>query len=213
MQIIGCDPGHGLYGCRPNDELIPTSGHEENWPEKEIPTIGTIYHLRADESDNPDPAILLRVREVGDKANLGLVRSWLETCREHYHKACGRSISHQPITRCLRVINCTADTPMVEEQDWGITYAALSYVWGSSTADREEWPNTILDSIAVTRELGLQYLWIDRLCINQSNREEKAYLISRVTTIYKEADLTIVAVAGSGASHGLPGILGLDFRR
>jgi hypothetical protein len=190
----------------PDCELIPPSAHEENWLEKEIPTVGAIYHLQADESGDPDPAILLRARELGDKANFCLVRSWLETCREHHHKACGRSISHEPITRGFRVINCTADTPMVEEQDWGITYAALSYVWGSSAADREDWPNTVLDSIAVTRELGLQYLWIDRLCINQSDEEEKAYLISRMTTIYEEADLTIVAAAGSGASHGLPGI-------
>jgi hypothetical protein len=64
----------------------------------------------------------------------------------------------------------------------------------------------VLDAIAVTRGLGLQYLWVNRLCINQSDDAERAYLVSRMTTIYEEADFTIVAAAGSGASHGLPGI-------
>ncbi|KAF8847310.1 HET-domain-containing protein [Acephala macrosclerotiorum] len=191
----------------PDDELIPSSGHEENWLEKDIPTLGAIYHLRADESSDANPNILLRARELGEKANLGLVRSWLETCREHHHKACGRpEPPHEPIARGFRVINCNADTLTIEEQPWGVTYAALSYVWGSRPADKEDCASTILDSIEVTRELGLQYLWIDRLCINQSDEKEKAYLISRMTTIYEEADFTIIAAAGSGASDGLPGI-------
>jgi hypothetical protein len=190
----------------PDDDLIPPCGHEENWLEKDIPAVGAIYHLQTDESCDIDPSILLRARELGDKADLDLVRGWLKVCREHHHTACGRRKSHEPVTRGFRVINCTADSPTVEYQRWGTTYAALSYVWGSSLADKEDWPNTVLDAIAVTRELGLQYLWVDRLWINQSDDAEKNYLISRMTTIYEEADLTIVAAAGSGASHGLSGI-------
>lgn len=64
----------------------------------------------------------------------------------------------------------------------------------------------MLDAVEVTNKLGLQYLWVDRLCINQADDNEKAYLISKMTTIYEEAELTIVAAAGTGASHGLPGI-------
>jgi hypothetical protein len=192
----------------PDDELIPPCGHEENWLEKDIPAAGAIYHLQTDESRDIDPNILLRAHELGDEADLGLVRGWLKVCREHHHRACGRRKSHEPIARGFRLINCTADEPRQEPEDqpWGTTYAALSYVWGSSPADKEDWPNTVLDAIAVTRELGLQYLWVDRLCINQSDDVEKKYLVSRMTTIYEEADLTIVAAAGSGASHGLPGI-------
>jgi hypothetical protein len=63
-----------------------------------------------------------------------------------------------------------------------------------------------MDAIEVTRKLDFPYLWVDRSCINQSDEDEKAYLISRMTTIYEAADFTIVAAAGSGASHGLPGV-------
>jgi hypothetical protein len=190
----------------PDDELIPPGGHEENWLEKDIPAVGAIYRLQTDASRDIDPNILLRARELGDEADLGLVRRWLKVCREHHRRACGQRQSHEPVARGFRVINCTADSLKVEDQPWGTTYAALSYVWGSSSADKEDWPNTVLDAIAVTRELGLQYLWVDRLCIKQFDDAERDYLISRMTTIYEEADLTIVAAAGSGASHGLPGI-------
>jgi hypothetical protein len=85
-------------------------------------------------------------------------------------------------------------------------FVALSYVWGTRDADKEDWPRTVPDAVAVTKELGLRYIWVDRLCINQADDDETAYLISKITTIYEEAELTIVAAAGSGAKHGLPGV-------
>ncbi|PQE13222.1 Heterokaryon incompatibility protein [Rutstroemia sp. NJR-2017a BBW] len=193
----------------PDDEVIPPRGHEVDWLEKEVPSVGAIYRLEANESRDPDYNILLRAREVSEEANLDLVRTFLDVCREHHHGTCGRVIPHEPIQQGFRVIDCTVDDPTLlgaQEQPWGIKYAALSYVWGTSSADREPWPKTVLDAVAVTKELGLQYLWVDRLCINQSDDAEKAALISRMTTIYQEADITIVAAAGSGASYGLPGI-------
>jgi hypothetical protein len=192
-----------------DDEVIPPCGHEVDWLEKEIPTVGAIYRLEANESRDPDRNILLRARELSDEANLDLVRTFLEVCREHHRGTCGRLISHDPIEQDFRVIDCTADDPTLigaEKQPWGIKYAALSYVWGTSSADGEPWPKTVLDAVTVTKELGLQYLWVDRLCINQSDDVERAALISRMTTIYQEADITIVAAAGCGASYGLPGI-------
>jgi hypothetical protein len=109
----------------PDDELIPPCGHKENWLEKDILAAGAIYHLRADESCDINPNILLRARELGDEADLGLVQEWLNVCREHHHRACGRRKSHEPIARGFHVINCTVDPPTVEDQRWGTTYAAL----------------------------------------------------------------------------------------
>ncbi|KAH8743765.1 hypothetical protein BGZ57DRAFT_862797 [Hyaloscypha finlandica] len=133
--------------------------------EKEILSTGAIYRLEANESRDPDYNILLRAREVSEEANLDLVRTFLKICREHHRGTCGRLISHEPIQRGLRVIDCTVDDPTLtgaEEQPWGIKYAALSYVWGTSSADGEPWPKTVLDAVAVTKELGLQYLRVDR---------------------------------------------------
>ncbi|KAL5317951.1 hypothetical protein ACEPPN_015055 [Leptodophora sp. 'Broadleaf-Isolate-01'] len=191
----------------PDDDVIPAVGHEEFWLEKDIPSVGGIYRLGAEESTETDYNILVRAREMEGGVSLKLVRSWLDDmCRKFHCGACGVVKECEPVERGFRLIDCWAKKPAVKYKPWGTTYAALSYVWGTSPADMEDWPRTVLDAVAVTKELGLRYLWVDRLCINQSDNEEKGYLISRMTTIYEAAEFTIVAAAGSGASHGLPGI-------
>lgn len=91
---------------------------------------------------------------------------------------------------------------MVEERPWSESYVALSYVWGPPSGD---WPQTILDALEVTKRLGEQYRWVDRLCINQTNLEEKHFLISKMDAIYEDAEFTIVAAVGD-ARIGLPGV-------
>ncbi|KAJ4364423.1 hypothetical protein N0V83_009017 [Neocucurbitaria cava] len=190
----------------PDVKSIPPCGHEENWLDREIPAAGAIYHIRpgADEEN------LLSARELGAQPDFDRVRLWLDICRREHGNACQQRASQEPILRGFRLIDCTKDPtpeapPLVEEKPWGTEYAALSYVWGSTPEDLEGWPATVLDAMKVTRELGLQYLWVDRSCINQSDLAEKAYLISRMTTIYEEAQFAIVGL-GAGASYGLPGV-------
>jgi hypothetical protein len=94
-------------------------------------------------------------------------------------------------------------------------YVALSYVWGPPSKDDAEYvfpnlpaqlPPTIEDAIKVTKRLGIQYLWIDRYCINQNDPEDKMRQILQMGAIYSSAQLTIVAAAGSGPQYGLPGV-------
>jgi hypothetical protein len=104
-----------------------------------------------------------------------------------------------------------------------VHFAALSYVWGSkqffrltshnlaqltvdSSLDTITLPQTILDSIELVGLLGLRYIWIDALCIQQDNAQDKAYQIHGMADIYLSAFLTIVAAAGEGPDRGLPGL-------
>jgi hypothetical protein len=190
----------------PDVESISLSGHEVKWLDYEIPTVGAIFRRPVDEGGAGESNNLLSAREFDDKYDLDRVRIWLDTCRREHGDACKQRASQEPISRGFRLIDCTQNPPVVEEKPWGTEYTALSYVWGSTPADLVDWPKTVLDAIEVTKELGMKYLWVDRLCINQSDTGEKSYLISRMTTIYEEADFTIVAAAGEGASHGLPGV-------
>jgi hypothetical protein len=191
----------------PDLETIPQCGYEENWLDHEIPATGAIYCLRlGEDSQSAEKKHILRARELGDRANLGGAREWLDLCRKSHGSCCMRRTSHEPILRGFRLIDCTKKPPVVEKKPWGTTYVALSYVWGSTPEDLKDWPKTVLDAVEVTKKLGLQYLWVDRLCINQADDNEKAYLISRMTTIYEEADFAIIAAAGTGASYGLPGV-------
>ncbi|KAK4675252.1 hypothetical protein QC764_512570 [Podospora pseudoanserina] len=186
----------------PDLEWLPPMGHEHTWIEKEVPSVGMICRLQADEA----PEELMRPRELRNEVDLGLVRDWLDKCMKKHGNACRSRTSDDVVERGFRVIDCEADPPTVEVQPWGVPYAALSYVWGTSPEDQVEWPRTVLDAVGATKDIGLRYLWVDRLCINQSDGDEKAYLVSKMAAIYEAAEVTIVAAAGNGAGHGLPGI-------
>ncbi|KAM3074697.1 hypothetical protein ACMFMG_008120 [Clarireedia jacksonii] len=104
--------------------------------------------------------------------------------------------------RGFRAIDCMATPPVVVERPWSEPYVVLSYVWGPPSGD---WPPTVMDAVEVTKRMGERWLWVDRLCIDQENAEEKAWLISKMGDIYEGAEFTIVGAAGD-ARTGLPGV-------
>jgi hypothetical protein len=145
-----------------------------------------------------------------DTIDFNLIASWLSFCRSHHSKAC--SFSNEAVAEGLKVIDCTTRRIVFALKDW--KYAALSYVWGSSSptepSNLNYLPNTIPatidDAMKVTLRLGLQYLWIDRYCIDQRNQQEKHIQVSQMDIVYTNAEVTIIAAAGSNPSHGLPGV-------
>ena len=121
-------------------------------------------------------------------------------------------------------------------------YAALSYCWGTSTPFTTklstldsrlqgfsvfEMPLTLRETVQVTRELGLRYLWIDALCIFQGSQDDAATKAAcqpsmlrakkdnnaakadwqlesaRMHKVYGQAFLTIVAAGASDMNGGL----------
>ncbi|KAF2083676.1 HET-domain-containing protein, partial [Saccharata proteae CBS 121410] len=117
----------------------------------------------------------------------------------------------------MRLINCTNRT--LEPAAPDKKYAALSYVWGSpkeAPTSQARSPfrvgdrimvmeRTIEDALLVALEMGLDYIWVDRYCINQSD-PSKHRQIRQMDTIYNNAELTIVAAAGDDPTSGLPGV-------
>lgn len=104
-------------------------------------------------------------------------------------------------------------------------YSALSYVWGGVTvahlmrdnieelkrprgleAYRDEIPLTIRDAIKFVRTMGLEYLWVDALCLIQDDPEDMAHGTTMMSTIYEHAYITLVAASGLNANSGLPGV-------
>lgn len=114
---------------------------------------------------------------------------------------------HKPT---VRLTNTTGKSP----------YAALSYCWGEfgcienvklSDRTRRDWlkdipfsrlPKTLQDSIITTWKLGLQFLWIDCLCIAQDNDTEKATEIAKMPQIYRGAYVTISAARSKSSDEG-----------
>lgn len=101
------------------------------------------------------------------------------------------------------------------------SYVTLSYVWGNvnstpladpdaSDIDLREYlshfPRTIRDSIDVVRAMGLQYLWVDDICIQDTTAVSRVSQFGDMHRIYGNAEFTIVAAQGSNAEEGLYGI-------
>ena len=93
-------------------------------------------------------------------------------------------------------------------------YLALSYVWGGVQQDISnagkpgtalgKLPRTVEDAMLLVKSLGKQYLWVNSVCINQSDEKEKLEHMEIMSDIYGGAYATIVALCGASASAGLP---------
>jgi len=99
-----------------------------------------------------------------------------------------------------------------------LRYATLSHCWGGCIPTRllttnystflneitvNELPRTFKDAVEMTRELGLQYLWIDSLCIIQDSVEDWEIEANRMYEIYKNSYINFAAVASADSNGGL----------
>lgn len=88
-------------------------------------------------------------------------------------------------------------------------YTALSHRWGSKpifktykgnldrlsrSIDVKELPRTFQDAIETTRQLWIQYLWVDSLCIVQDDKYELACEIGQMGTIFENSSCTLAAI-------------------
>lgn len=100
-------------------------------------------------------------------------------------------------------------------------YAALSYCWGdekdaetqfkTQKASLEErctsLPNELMtsttkDAIAITRAIGLRYIWIDALCIVQDDNDDWSHESSRMNLVYRHAFVTFCSLNSNSCHEG-----------
>ncbi|KAL2680457.1 hypothetical protein Neosp_008058 [[Neocosmospora] mangrovei] len=114
----------------------------------------------------------------------------------------------------------------VEEPAATLSYVALSYMWPSekglehvqlersnlhmleqpSGLDQIALPPVITDTMLLCKQLGENYLWVDRLCIIQDDTDSKHGQIRGMDRIYRSANLTIMAAINDRDTQGLPGL-------
>lgn len=101
-----------------------------------------------------------------------------------------------------------------------VAYSAISYVWRGNPFDStkdEDFGNfgvkgaedgdpigiNVLRHVCVASLLqNAKYVWLDRLCIMQTSREDKGWQISRMFQIYKSCKLCIILPGGiRGLTH------------
>lgn len=64
-------------------------------------------------------------------------------------------------------------------------------------------PTTYKDAIITTHKLGLQYIWIDSLCIIQDQLSDWEIEAKDMGRIYKNSEVTIAALKSKDGSGGL----------
>jgi hypothetical protein len=116
------------------------------------------------------------------------------------------------IIKVVETNTCDCPPPNIE-------YATLSYCWGRQAFTKllrsnidsmtttgmpvRDLPATFQDAITVTTRLGLEYIWIDALCIIQLDAEDWSLHSVTMAKVYSYSTITLAAAASSDAHGGL----------
>ncbi|RMY78464.1 hypothetical protein D0864_09275 [Hortaea werneckii] len=155
------------------------------------------------------------------EARVNRIKEWLKVCDE-WHPSC-RLEGQSRVPRCLIDLlpegHVTARLVQTQTIPSSHTvYTALSYCWGGArilkttkaTLDRHmrhlpmhEIPSTITDAFAITRRLGLRYIWVDALCIVQDDEDDWNGEVGNMHEIFAGSYLTLLAAEADSAAGGL----------
>lgn len=151
--------------------------------------------------------------------DFGVFNSWLDMCGGGDHPGCAKFENVEFPTRVIATGILDEPTVRLVEgfKDKG-KYVASSHCWGQSKANFKttkanlqqhltsipvvSLPQTLLDAIVATRDLGFRYIWIDSLCIIQDMEADWQQECAKMNSIYENAALTIAAAGASGPEHG-----------
>jgi RimJ/RimL family protein N-acetyltransferase len=78
-------------------------------------------------------------------------------------------------------------------------YTALSYCWGDPKVTKEivldgetfEVTTNLHDALQELRQRDHRALWVDAICVNQRNIEERNQQLLRMSAIYRRAEITV----------------------
>ncbi|QDS71923.1 hypothetical protein FKW77_000564 [Venturia effusa] len=169
---------------------------------------------------SPWPSIRIGVETSGNTVSLAsfrLVEEWLSECLQK-HNSCGAKTRPALPTRVLDLFSLGSDLSLCEPQTKDERYACLSHCWGDARTTTTTLgnleahkalisfsilPKTFQEAIIFTRKLGIQYLWIDSLCIIQDDEEDWQKESAKMASIYQNSSITIAATGSSGPGDGL----------
>ncbi|KAK5072579.1 hypothetical protein LTR64_004946 [Lithohypha guttulata] len=151
------------------------------------------------------------------------IQEWAKLCEEsHAHPDCKRDAS---AGLPQRVIEISVDseglgsvTLALRETNGEVgRYIALSHCWGTipivttdlaniehmkQEIDLESLPQTFKDAIHCAHKLGINYIWIDSLCIIQDSTSDWEIQSSKMASIYANAYFVLVAASADSDAKG-----------
>lgn len=155
--------------------------------------------------------------------NLAEARIWLEECTQT-HEICQRQPPYIRPRRLLAVSRRPDGIHLQlkhsdELQDLAtLRWVCLSYCWGGCSTSKltrststslqqgimaDRLPKTIRDAANVVLALGLEFLWVDALCILQDSAEDWLHEAESMGDIYRGSVLTLAALGATDSNVGL----------
>ncbi|OCK75949.1 HET-domain-containing protein [Lepidopterella palustris CBS 459.81] len=163
--------------------------------------------------------------EAEGPERFALFRAWLRWCDESH--SCNKNDVETKSALPTRLLYVGDPNPEVlrlycPKNNDRVEYVALSHCWGKLTYENKhqfcttddniearlkgfslsELPKTFLDAVRVTRELGIEYLWIDSLCIIQWNQKDWEHEAKRMEGVFASAYCTIAATSAHDSNAG-----------
>ena len=157
--------------------------------------------------------------------DIALGKTWLDDCTNG-HIECSTMKATLLPNRLLKLnaFRESMDLKLVELDTLkaveSVAYTALSHCWGVANEQKqivtkrtnlderrrcisyEHLSQTFQDAVRITRGLGIDFLWIDSLCIIQDSREDWEREASRMSQTYAGSYCTLAASAASDGSGG-----------
>lgn len=147
---------------------------------------------------------------------LDLVKIWLANC-SNSHGVCSSRKTHGKPTRLISIGHDGVRLTLTKDWEGTKPYATLSYCWGNAefiklTSDnfgsflnaipQGQLPRTIQDAVHIVRRIGLEFIWVDALCIIQDQLEDWEYEASCMSDVYGGAYVNLAASSARDVHGG-----------
>jgi Heterokaryon incompatibility protein (HET) len=218
--------------CGPREKLHPPGGRGANsrflfllvsfsTNEAHVTEVGWLTRSIACNLGLPRPFSDFPVKETSDTTasahSLAKVQKWIKNC-ETSHVSCTPNNGLTVLPK--RILDVSLSRVRLYETVNKLgRYVCLSHCWGAAMPECRTimktlkanltgipWntlPATFQDAIDFTRRLGLQYIWIDSICIIQDDAKDWSEQSSLMADIYQNAYVTLCATASAADDGGL----------
>ncbi|KAJ0120690.1 hypothetical protein J7T55_015422 [Diaporthe amygdali] len=159
-----------------------------------------------------------KLPESASQTQFDILRQFLNDCDAEHPECRAQKLGSLP----TRLIHLSAQGPFAivlydTQPEDVLDYVALSHPWGQGPyfrttlgnvegyrkgIDYEQLPATFRDAVITTRELGLEYLWIDSICIIQGEGGDFDQEAKRMEDVFSSAFCVIAASSACGQNDG-----------
>ncbi|KAF4201695.1 hypothetical protein CNMCM8927_001239 [Aspergillus lentulus] len=172
-------------------------------------------------------AMVIATNQQSTTADFTLIQTWIDNCIRDHHRCVNSSANSWYPTRLLQLPDGQgAGVKLVITKGARLKgpYVTLSHRWQqnshrfpmlrSSTIQQlqqginvQRLPRAFQDAILLTRRLGVEYLWIDSLCIIQDTDDQSDWHRESLTMdkVYSHAFVNISATLSENGTEGLFG--------